>query len=244
LVSGHSGIGKSSIVNGLHKAIVLSRGIFVSGKFDQYKRDIPYATLAQAFQALIRQILSRNEAEVARRRDALREAVGPNGQLLVNLIPELELIIGKQASVPELSAQDAENRFLSVFRAFLGVFARKEHPLALFLDDLQWLDAATLKLIEHILTHPDVRHLLLIGAYRDNEVSPAHPLMVTLDSIRKTSTMVRDIVLTPLSLDDVGQLIADSVREERALVEPLARLVYEKSSASRRRPRPTPTGSR
>ena len=128
LVSGHSGIGKSSIVNGLHKAIVLSRGIFVSGKFDQYKRDIPYATLAQAFQALIRQILSRNEAEVARRRDALREAVGPNGQLLVNLIPELELIIGKQASVPELSAQDAENRFLSVFRAFLGVFARKEHP--------------------------------------------------------------------------------------------------------------------
>ena len=180
LVSGHSGIGKSSIVNGLHKAIVLSRGIFVSGKFDQYKRDIPYATLAQAFQALIRQILSRNEAEVARRRDALRDAVGPNGQLLVNLIPELELIIGKQAPVPELSAQDAENRFLSVFRAFLGVFARKEHPLALFLDDLQWLDAATLKLIEHILTHPDVRHLLLIGAYRDNEVSPAHPLMVTL----------------------------------------------------------------
>ncbi len=232
LVSGHSGIGKSSIVNELHKAIVLPRGIFVSGKFDQYKRDIPYATLAQAFQALIRQILSRNEAEVVRRRAALRDAVGPNGQLLVNLIPELELIIGKQAPVPELSAQDAENRFLSVFRAFLGVFARKEHPLALFLDDLQWLDAATLKLIEHIIVHPDVRHLLLIGAYRDNEVSPSHPLMLTLDSIRKTSTMVRDIVLTPLSLDDVGQLIADSVREERALVEPLARLVYEKTAGN------------
>ncbi|MGA8058083.1 MAG: AAA family ATPase, partial [Candidatus Binataceae bacterium] len=232
LVSGHCGIGKSSIVNGLHKAIVLQRGIFVSGKFDQYKRDIPYATLAQAFQTLIRQILSRNEAEVARRRDALRDAVGPNGQLLVNLIPELELIIGKQAPVPELSAQDAENRFLSVFRAFLGVFARKEHPLALFLDDLQWLDAATLKLIEHIIVHPDVRHLLLIGAYRDNEVSPSHPLMLTLDSIRKTSTMVRNIVLTPLSLDDVGQLIADSVREERALVEPLARLVYEKTAGN------------
>src|SRR5216684_6892677 len=151
LVSGHSGIGKSSIVNELHKAIVLPRGIFVSGKFDQYKRDIPYATLAQAFQTLIRQILSRNEAEVGRRRDALRDAIDPNGELLVNLIPELELIIGKQAPVPELSAQDAENRFQWVFRAFVGVFARKEHPLALFLDDLQWLDAATLNLIEHLI---------------------------------------------------------------------------------------------
>jgi predicted ATPase/signal transduction histidine kinase len=232
LVSGHSGIGKSSIVNELHKAIVLPRGIFVSGKFDQYKRDIPYATLALAFQTLIRQILSRNEAEVGRRRDALRDAIDPNGQLLVNLIPELELIIGKQAPVPELSAQDAENRFQWVFRAFVGVFARKEHPLALFLDDLQWLDAATLNLIEHLIIHPDVRHLLLIGAYRDNEVIASHPLMLMLDSLRKSSAAVRDIVLTPLSIDHVGQLTADSVRQERALTEPLARLVHEKTAGN------------
>jgi predicted ATPase/signal transduction histidine kinase len=232
LVSGYSGIGKSSVVNELHKAIVLPRGIFVSGKFDQYKRDIPYATLAQAFQTLVRQILSRNEAEVGRWRDALRDAVGPNGQLLVNLIPELELVIGQQAPVPELAAQDADNRFLAVFRAFLGVFARKEHPLALFLDDLQWLDAATLKVLEHLIIHPDVRHLLLIGAYRDNEVIPSHPLMLMLDSIRKSRASVRDIVLTPLSLDDVGQLIADSVHQERAPTEPLARLVHEKTAGN------------
>jgi len=232
LVSGHSGIGKSSIVKELHKAIVLPRGIFVSGKFDQYKRDIPYATLARAFQTLIRQILSRNEAEVGRRRDALRDAIDPNGQLLVNLIPELELIIGKQAPVPELSARDAENRFQSVFRAFVGVFARKEHPLALFLDDLQWLDAATLNLIEHLLTHTDVRHLLLIGAYRDNEVIASHPLMLMLDSLRKSSVAVRDIVLNPLSLDDVGQLIADSVHQERVLTDSLARLVHEKTAGN------------
>jgi predicted ATPase len=232
LVSGYSGIGKSSVVNELHKAIVLPRGIFVSGKFDQYKRDIPYATLAQAFQTLVRQILSRNEAEVGRWRDALRDAVGPNGQLLVNLIPELELVIGQQAPVPELAAHDADNRFLAVFRAFLGVFARKEHPLALFLDDLQWLDAATLKLLEHLIIHPDVRHLLLIGAYRDNEVIPSHPLMLMLDSIRKSRASVRDIVLTPLSLDDVGQLIADSVHQERAPTEPLARLVHEKTAGN------------
>jgi len=232
LISGYSGIGKSSVVNELHKAIVLPRGIFISGKFDQYKRDIPYATFAQAFETLVRQILSKNETEVGHWRDAIRDAVGPNGQLVVNLIPELELMIGKQAPVPEVPPQEAQNRFQAVFRAFLGVFARKEHPLALFLDDLQWLDAATLKLLEHLLTHSDIRHFLLIGAYRDNEVSPSHPLMLRLDSIRKAKATVRDIALAPLSLDDVDQLIADSLHQERTRTEPLARLVHEKTAGN------------
>ena len=143
LVSGYSGVGKSSVVNELHKALVSQRGLFASGKFDQYKRDIPYATLAQAFQSLVRQILVRSEADVGQWRQALQEALGPNGQLIVNLIPEVEFIIGKQPAVPDLPPQDAQNRFRLVFRRFLGAFARKEHPLALFLDDLQWLDAAT-----------------------------------------------------------------------------------------------------
>src|SRR5260221_1535146 len=179
LVSGYSGIGKSSIVNELHKVIVPPRGIFISGKFDQHKRDIPYATLAQAFETLVRQILSKNEAEIGRWRDAIRDAVGLNGQLVVNLIPELELIIGKQLPVPEIPPQEAQNRFDAMLRAFIGVFGRKEHPLALFLDDLQWLDAATLNLLEHLVTHSDVRYLLLIRAYRDNEISPSHPLMLS-----------------------------------------------------------------
>ena len=171
LVCGYSGIGKTAVVHELHKAIVFPRGIFISGKFDQYKRDIPYATLAQAFRTLIHQILSESEAEVDRWRDAIRAAVGPNGQLIVSLIPELEFVIGKQPLVAELPATEAENRFHMVFRSFLAVFADKNHPLAIFLDDLQWLDAATLKLLEHLTTHPDVRHLLIIGAFRDNEVS-------------------------------------------------------------------------
>src|SRR5580692_4658581 len=154
LVSGYSGIGKSSVVNELHKALVPPRGLFASGKFDQYKRDIPYSTLAQAFQSLVHALLSQSEAELGRWRGSLREALGPNGQLIVNLIPELELVIGKQPPVADLSPQDAQNRFQMVFRRFLGVFARKEHPLALFLDDLQWLDAATLALLEHLVTHP------------------------------------------------------------------------------------------
>ena len=171
LVSGYSGVGKSSVVNELHKPLVPPRGLFASGKFDQYKRDIPYATLAQAFQSLIRPILAKNEEELGRWRNAIREALGPNGQLVVDLVPELKLIIGEQQPVPELPSQDAKSRFQLVFRRFIGAFTR-EHPLALFLDDLQWLDAATLDLMEDLLTHPDVKDLMLIGAYRDNEVAP------------------------------------------------------------------------
>ena len=163
LVSGYSGIGKSSVVNELHKALVPPRGLFASGKFDQYQRDIPYATIAQAFHGLVREILGKSEAEVSQWRDALLEALGPNGQLIVNLVPELELIIGKQPPVPDLPPQDAQRHFHLVFRRFLGVFAQAEHPLALFLDDLQWLDTATLDLLEHLLTQPEMRHLLLVA---------------------------------------------------------------------------------
>ena len=132
----------------------------------------------------------------------------------MDLIPELELVIGEQPPVPDLSPQDAQRRFQTVLRRFIGVFARPEHPLALFLDDLQWLDAATLDLLEDLLTQSDVRHLLLIGAYRDNEVDAAHPLMRKLDAIRRAGAAVQDIVLAPLTYDDLGQLIADSLRCE------------------------------
>src|SRR5712672_1652660 len=184
LVAGYSGIGKSSVVNELHKPLVPPHGLFASGKFDQFKRDIPYATLAQAFQSLLRPLLSKTEAELSKWRDALREALDPNGQLIVDLVPELKLIIGEQAPVPELPPRDAQGRFQLVFRRFISVFTR-EHPLAVFLDDLQWLDAATLDLMEDLLTQPDVQHLMLIGAYRDNEVNSAHPLIRKLEAIRK-----------------------------------------------------------
>ena len=160
LVSGYSGIGKSAVVNELHKALVPPRGLFASGKFDQYKRDIPYATLAQAFQSLIRPLLGKSDAELAGWRDALREALGPNGRLMIDLVPELKLLIGEQPPVPELPPQQAQGRLQLVFRRFLGVFARPEHPLALFLDDLQWLDAATLDLLDDLLTQADVQQLL------------------------------------------------------------------------------------
>ena len=216
LVSGYSGIGKSSVVHELHKVLVPPRGLFAAGKFDQFMRDIPYATLAQAFQSLVRQILGKSETELQGWRDALREALGSNGLLIVDLIPELELVVGKQPPVPDLPPQDAQRRFQTVLRRFISVFARPEHPLALFLDDLQWLDAATLDLLEDLLTQSDVRHLLLIGAYRDNEVSVAHPLLRKLDAIRRAGAAVKDIVLAPLTYDDLGQLISDfpALRDE------------------------------
>src|SRR5216684_1062961 len=212
LVSGYSGIGKSSVVNELHKVLVPPRGLFASGKFDQYKRDIPYSTLAQAFQSLLRPLLSKSAGELGKLRDALREALSPNGLLIADLVPELKLIIGEQPPVPDLEPQDAQRRFQLVFRRFISVFARPEHPLALFLDDLQWLDAATLDLLEDLLTRSDLQHLMLIGAYRDNEVSAAHPLTRKLDAIRTAGGKVAEIRLAPLARQHLGQLIADALR--------------------------------
>jgi predicted ATPase len=252
LVSGYSGIGKSSVVNELHKVLVPPHGLFASGKFDQYKRDIPYATLAQALQGLVRPLLGKSESELRNWRNAFQEALGPNGQLVVDLVPELKLVIGEQPPVPELSPQDAQRRFQLVLRRFIGVFARPEHPLALFLDDLQWLDSATLDLLEDLLTfgfadrqsskpveaklrrteQPGVQHLMLVGAYRDNEVNSAHPLMRKLEAIRQAGVIVQEAILAPLALADLGQLIADALHSEPAQVTPLAELVHAKTAGN------------
>ncbi|MFM0268429.1 AAA family ATPase [Paraburkholderia sediminicola] len=232
LVSGYPGIGKSSVVNELHKVLVPPRGLFASGKFDQYQRDVPYATLAHAFQTLLRPLLGQSEEQLDRWREALGDALGRNGQLIVNLVPQLELVIGTQPSVPELPPQEAKNRFQMVFRRFLGVFARKEHPLTLFLDDLQWLDTATLDLIEHLVTHPEVRHLLVVGAYRDNEVGPDHPLRRTLEAIRAADARVHETALTPLGLDDVGRLVAAALHCDLTRAMPLVRLIQKKTGGN------------
>lgn len=232
LISGYSGIGKTSVVNELHKVLVPPRGLFAAGKADQYKRDIPYATIAQAFQSIVRELLTKSDVEVSRWRRALLEALGPNGRLMVDLIPELSVIIGEPSQVPSLPPQDAKNRFQIVFRRFLGVFASPDHPLALFVDDLQWLDTATLDLIEHLVTHPEVRHLLLVGAYRDNEVGPSHPLLRTMGAIRKAGGKIHETTLSPLTPEDVVQLVTDSFHCGPEMSTPLAQLVHEKTGGN------------
>lgn len=232
LVSGYSGIGKSSVVNELQKVLVPPRGLFAAGKFDQYKRDIPYSTLVQAFQSLVRPLLGKSDIEVARWRGAFLEALEPNAGLITELIPELKLIIGAPPPVPELEPQQALSRFQSVFRRFIGVFARPEHPLALFLDDLQWLDAATLDLLEDLLARSELQHLMLIGAYRDNEVDAAHPLRRKLEAMKHVGAKVEEIALAPLARDHLEQIIADTLRCELERAAALAELLYQKTAGN------------
>jgi PAS domain S-box-containing protein len=229
LVSGYTGIGKSSLVNELHKALVLPRGLFASGKFDQLKRDIPYATVAQAFQTLVRLLLGKPEAELNRWRDELHEAVGPNGALVTDLIPELKFVIGEQPPVPDVTPATAKARFQLAIRALIGVFARAEHPLALFLDDLQWLDAATLELLENILIERELQHLLIVGAYRNNEVDASQPLTRTLSALRRSGVVVRDIVLEPLTHQDLNCWFVDAFQTVAERTRPLANLVHDKT---------------
>ena len=232
LVSGYSGMGKSSVVNELHQVLVPPRGLFTSGKFDQYKRDVPYGTLGQAFQTLVRSLLGKPEAALAVWRAALRDALGPNGRLIVDVVPELRLIIGEQPPVPDLPAPQAQKRFQLVFRQFVTVFARPEHPLALFFDDLQWIDHATLDVVEDLLTHGGVQHLLVIGAYRDNEVDAENPLMRRINTIRQAGTRVEEINLAPLARADVQQFVADALRCEPAHAESLAQLIQHKTAGN------------
>ncbi|MBD1922696.1 AAA family ATPase [Microcoleus sp. FACHB-831] len=229
LVAGYSGIGKSSLVAEIHKPNTRLRGYFTEGKFDQFQRNIPYSAIVSAFKGLIQQILSESEAQLNLWRENLLAAFGSNSQVIIDVIPEVELIVGKQLPVPELGATESQNRFNFVFQNFIRAFCSKEHPLVIFLDDLQWADSATLKLIELMMTDNETQYLFLIGAYRDNEVSPTHPLIMTLEGLRNLGATINSITLAPLELEHISQLIADTLHSYTAEVKPLAELVMIKT---------------
>ena len=232
MVAGYSGIGKTALIRELQQPIARKRGFFVSGKFDRIKHAIPHSTVAETFEELGGQILAGSEENVAEWQRRIQDTLGANGRIMVELIPQLELIIGKQPPVADLPPAEAQNRFNMVFRQLIGVFAKKEHPLVVFLDDLQWIDSATLKLLEHVMTHPDTRHLLFIGAYRDNEVGAAHPLISVMDTLRKSEAIIQTITLASLTFIDLSHFMADTFRAAQARVEPLTRLVYEKTGGN------------
>ncbi|WP_437593539.1 AAA family ATPase [Sorangium sp. So ce1000] len=232
LVSGYSGIGKSGLVHEIEAPVVRAGGFFISGKFDQYKRDIPYATLVQAFRELVRWILAESEEQIAAWRRLLLDAFGINAQLIVDVIPEVALAIGRPPPAPELPPVEAQNRFRMVFQRFIGVFARHEHPLALFLDDLQWADSASLALLQEILTHAEVRDLLVIGAYRDNEVSAAHPLMRSLSEVRQAGARVSDIVLGPIPPAALAKFVGEALHCPVEDAAPLAELIQDKTAGN------------
>lgn len=232
LVSGYSGIGKSSLVHELHRPIVRERGFFIEGKFDQYKRDIPYFTIGQAFRELIRQLLGESEERLAEWRARLREALGPNGRLIAEVLPQITVILGELPPVPPLPSAEAQIRFNTVFLSFVGVFATREHPLVLFLDDLQWLDFGSLNLLQHLLTQPGEQHLLVLGAYRDNEVDASHPLVPALAELRKDGVPLVELTLGPLAEEHLVELVADALLCSRDLAAPLAELLAAKTAGN------------
>lgn len=231
-VSGYSGIGKTTLINELQQVIIRQRGYFLSGKFEQFKRNMPYASLIQAFQELIRQLLTESDEKIAQWRSKFLEALGANGQVIVEVIPEVEQIIGCQPMVATLNSLESQNRFHRVFQQFIRVFSQPEHPLVVFLDDLQWADLSSLKLIELIVTNPENQYLLMIGAYRDQEVSPDHPLIHILERVQPTRAIVQQIILHPLQVSHVTQLVADTLHTDLARTESLAKLVFQKTQGN------------
>jgi PAS domain S-box-containing protein len=232
LVSGYSGIGKSSLVHELEKPSVRRPGLFAAGKFDQYERDVPYSPIVQAFREIVLDILAEREERVARWRERLRAALGTSGQLVVDVIPQVELLVGRQPPVPEVPPAEAQSRFQTVFRRFVEVFTSRGHPLTLYVDDLQWADPASLALLQDLVTHPEVHSVLVVGAYRENEVTPAHPLLSAVDSARRAGAKASDVVVGPLSDEHLTAFLADALHCRPGVAEPLAALVREKTGAN------------
>ncbi|WP_413201285.1 ATP-binding protein, partial [Nostoc piscinale] len=230
LVAGFSGIGKTAVVNEVHKPIVRQRGYFIKGKYDQFQRNIPFSAFVQAFRDLMGQLLSESDAKLQTWKTKLLEAIGENGQILIDVIPELERIIGIQPPAPELSGIAAENRFNSLLQNFVQVFTNQEHPLVIFLDDLQWADSASLKLLQLLMQ--DTKYLLLLGAYRDNEVSPNHPFILAVNELEKADAVVNKIILQALSEINLNQLVTDTLNCESSLAQPLTTLIYQKTQGN------------
>jgi PAS domain S-box-containing protein len=232
MVSGYSGIGKTSLVQEIHKPLIARTGYYIRGKFDRLHGDIPYSGFVQAFQDLVDQILSESEPRLRLWKERLLSALGPNIRAIIDVIPDMELVTGPQLPLIELGADEAQNRFNRVFLEFMRVFCQREHPLVIFLDDLQWVDRATLKLIELIMGMGELHHLLLIGAYRKNEVDGSHPLMTTLDTVVKNGSFLRYIDVSPLSPDSVTNMIVDMLHKKNEDVKDLAELITFKTGGN------------
>lgn len=232
LVKGHPGIGKTTLIQELYKPITKRKGYFISGKFDQLQRNVPYASLIQAFKSLVRQMLTEGKQSIKNWKSLLMHALGPNGRVIIEVIPELEKIIGIQPEIPQLSPKETQNRFNFVFENFVRTFAQKNHPLVIFLDDLQWSDAASLKLIEQIIESSDTKYLFLIGSYRDNEVLETSPLMLTIRQLKEAGAFIETLELNPLNFDSVNQLIADTIYSSPASTRELAEIVFKKTGGN------------
>ncbi len=232
LVGGYSGIGKSALINEVHKPIVGRNGYFIAGKFDQFQRNIPYSAISRAFQGLIQQLLAEPPERLQGWKESILEALGQSGQVIIDIIPELEQVIGEQPPVPHLGSEENQNRFNGLFLRFLALFTRREHPLVLFIDDLQWVDSATLALLKLFMLSGRSNYFLFLGAFRDNEVEPHHPFHRAVEEIRAGGVPVPQLTLRPLTLEHINQLVADTVSQEPQETAALAQLVHAKTAGN------------
>ncbi len=232
LVAGYSGVGKTALVETIRKPVTLANGQFVAGRFSPLTRDVPYTALAQALQESVRRILTGGDDEIARWRHRLHQVFGSNGQIVIDLVPDLELIIGPQPDPPDLPPDLARNRFQHLFQSFISVLTSDRLPLVVFLDDLQWADSSSLDLVRSLLIEGDPSHLLIIGAYRDNEVSEDHPVTTTIAAIEAADAELNRIQLEPLDIGHVSSLIADTLQSEASRVHRVANLIYETSGGN------------
>lgn len=232
LVTGVAGIGKSALVQELCLPITRQRGAFIAGKYDQVQRNIPYSALIQAFRSLVRQLLAGSAAELNAWRERLRVACAPNLQVIVEVVPEVELLVGPQPAPSALAPAEAQHRFNLVFEQFITVFTRPEHPLVIFLDDIQWADGASLQLMERLMSAAAGHHLLVIGAYRDGEVGQSHALRMTLETLAHGMTPIQTLALAPLAVPAVAQLLAETLHCVIDRAGPLAELVVAKTGGN------------
>ena len=232
MVAGYSGIGKTKLVREIHRPVIESRGNYIEGKYEQFQRNTPYAAIIKAISQLIDQILLEDNNERSRWQKQIQKALGINGQVIVNVIPQLEYLLGRQKEIPDLPATESTNRFHLCFIDLVRVFARKKHPLVMFLDDLQWADLPSLTLLERIVCDEDMKYLLVVGSYRDNEVDAVHPLTLTLERIRATNISVHPLKLGPLVQNDIEQLISDSLDATTEKVRTLAKLAMARTQGN------------
>jgi predicted ATPase/signal transduction histidine kinase/DNA-binding NarL/FixJ family response regulator len=232
LIAGYSGVGKTALVNEVHKPMTSRNGYFASGKFDQFQKNIPYSAISQAFNKFCRYLLMESTETLSFWQTKILTAVGNNGQVIIDVIPDLELVIGSQSAVPKVGPTEAQNRFQMFFLNFIKALCDKDHPFILFIDDLQWVDSASLNLLKSILLDDEIKHLFIIGAYRDNEVDNTHPFMLVVKELQKANTIINTIELSNLLGDDVNQLLQDTLLSESALTQPLTNLINQKTQGN------------
>ncbi|MCP4137483.1 MAG: AAA family ATPase [bacterium] len=229
LVSGPPGIGKSALILETRKMIVENRGYFISGKYEQYGKEVPYSSIIQAFQALVKELLSESNKRINIWKELLLETLGTNGKVITDVIPEMEFILGKQSPVVELGPEESRNRFSLVFKKFIGIFAKQDHPVVMFLDDLQWIDSASLKLVYDLMTVP---YLFFVGSYRDSEVVDSHSLLTAIEEMKRSGMTIHSMKLGSLTIYDVNSLVSEFLRCDKERSFPLAEIIHKKTGGN------------